>query len=122
MAWTRCWRSLGKYWTRCEHLLDRRAGQHLLEEVAAGLVGVEVDVRLAHAAEEVVRVAEDVLVGADEEDAEAVRLAGRRRVELERALDAVGRDEARHLAVRVARDVDEAACGTSGARRGAGAA
>ena len=57
-------------------------------------------------AEEVVQVAEDFLVRADEEHAEVVRLAGER-VQRERALDVAAIDELIDLAVRVAGDVAE---------------
>ena len=91
-----------------EHLVHRRAGDLLLDVVAAGLVGVGVDVGLGDAAEQVVRVAHDVLVGAHEEEAEEVRLAGAERVVLDGALVLlVLPDVARDLAVGVAREVHE---------------
>ena len=58
-------------------------------------------------AEQVVEVAENLLVGADEEDAEEVVLAIGLRVQLEHVLDVAQIDERIDLAVRVARDVGE---------------
>jgi hypothetical protein len=54
-------------------------GDGLFDVVAALLVVIEEDVDLVHAAEEVVHVAHDVLVGAGQEDAEVVRLPFERR-------------------------------------------
>ena len=62
------------------------------------------DVRVA---EEVVQVAERLLVGADEERREEVLLAGRELVHFERALDVALRHEAVDLAVGIAGDVGE---------------
>ena len=58
-------------------------------------------------AEQVVHVAQDLLVGAHQEEAEVVGLVRLERVQLERALDVAQVDEAVHLAVRVAGDVGE---------------
>ena len=60
-----------------------------------------------HAAEEVVDVAHDVLVGAGEEDAEVVRIAVAQIVERKRFADVIEIDVLRDLAVGVAGDVDE---------------
>ena len=57
-------------------------------------------------AEEVVEVAENLLIRADQEDAEVVRLAGER-MQRQRALDVAPIDELIDLAVRVAGDVAE---------------
>src|SRR5947209_2558937 len=55
-----------------QHLADGLAGDLFLDVEAAVLVRVEEDVDLVHAAEEVVDIAHDVLVGAGEKDAEVV--------------------------------------------------
>src|SRR5436309_2768909 len=56
---------------------------------------------------EVVEVAHDVLVGADEQHAEIVRLAGLVRMQLEGLLDVLQVDELVDLTVAVAGDVHE---------------
>ena len=67
---------------------------------------VEADVHGVRVAEQVVQVAEDLLIGAEEEHAEVVGLAVER-VQLQRALDVAQVDELVDLAVRVAGDVAE---------------
>ena len=62
---------------------------------------------LVGVAEQVVQVAEDLLVRADEEDAEVVVLARAERVQLEHVLDVAPIDEVVDLAVGVAGDVGE---------------
>jgi hypothetical protein len=56
----------------------RTAAERLLDVEAVGLVVLEEDVDLVDAAEEVVEVAHDVLVGAGEVDAEVVGLVVQR--------------------------------------------
>ena len=67
---------------------------------------VEADVHGVRVAEQVVQVAEDLLVGADQEHAEVVRLAVDG-VQRQRPLDVAAVDELIDLAVRVAGDVAE---------------
>jgi hypothetical protein len=73
---------------------------------SVGLVGFEEDVHFVYAAEEVVQVAHDVLVGARQKDAEVVGLVVEG-VDGEVGLCVLEIDEAVDLAVGVARDVDE---------------
>jgi hypothetical protein len=85
---------------------DAAAAQGLLDVEAIGFVGLEKDVHLVDAAEEIVQVAHDVLVGAGEEDAEVVGLVVER-VQGEVVLRVLQIDERGDLAVGVAGDVDE---------------
>src|SRR5215212_10319744 len=59
-----------------QHLADRLARDLFLDVEAGLFVGIEEDVHLVHAPEEIVDVAHDVLIGAGEEGAEEVRLLG----------------------------------------------
>ena len=72
-------------------------------------------------AEQVVQIAEDLLVGADQEDAEVVVLAVER-VQLEHVLDVAAVDEVVDLAVGVAGDVGEHRAPRSAPRRAGGSA
>ena len=74
------------------------------------------DVHGVGVAEQVVEVAEDLLVRADEEDAEVVVLALVLGVQLEHVLDVAQVDERVDLAVGVAGDVGERARGASAPR------
>ena len=87
-----------------EHFLHRVALDHRVEHDVAVLV--EADVHRVRVAEQVVQVAEDLLVGADQEDAEVVRLAVEG-VQRQRLLDVAAVDELVDLAVGVAGDVAE---------------
>ena len=73
-------------------------------------------------AEQVVQVAEDLLVRPEQERAEVVRLAVGDRVQLQRAADVAQVDELVDLAVRVAGDVAEDAPGGSAPRSAGGSA
>ena len=73
----------------------------------------EADVHRVRVAEEVVQVAEDLLVGADQEHPQVVGLAVDR-VQRQRPLHVAAVDERIDLAVRVAGDVAEHARGGSG--------
>ena len=88
-----------------EHVLHALAAQDVRQARPAGLV--EVDVHDVRVAEQVVHVAQDLLVRADQEEAEVVGLVLLQRVQLERALDVAQVDEAVDLAVRVAGDVGQ---------------
>ena len=99
-----------------EHFADGRAVDRFLDVPAALFVLIEEDVGLVHAAEEVVQVAHDVLVGADEEEAEVVGLAGLEAVQRERVLHVLQVDELADLAVGVAGDVDQRGLAARGIR------
>ena len=79
-----------------EHLADGVALDDRLEHHLA--VVVQADVHGVGVAEQVVQVAEDLLVGADQERAQVVRLAVER-VQRQRALDVAAVDELVDLAV-----------------------
>ena len=87
-----------------QHLADRVALDDGVEVDLAVLV--EADVDRVGVAEEVVQVAEDLLVGAEQERAEVVGLAVER-VQLQGVADVAEVDELVDLAVRVAGDVAE---------------
>ena len=76
----------------------------LVEDDGVGVV--EADVHGVRVAEQVVQVAEDFLIGADQEHAEVIRLAVEG-VQRQRPLDVAAIDELVDLAVRVAGDVAE---------------
>ena len=82
---------------------------------------VEADVHGVGVAEQVVQVAEDLLVGADQEHAEVVRLAVER-VQRQRLLDVAAVDELVDLAVGVAGDVAEHRVARRRARSAGGSA
>ena len=90
-----------------EDLADGAAGEDFFDIVAGFLVLIEVDVHFVDAAEEVVKVAHDVLIGAGEEEADVVGVAGVPAVEREGFLHILEVDEFRDFAVRVAGDVHE---------------
>ena len=64
-----------------QHFADRLAGDFFFDVEAALFVGIEKDVHFVHAAEEIVDVAHDVLIGAGEEHAEVIGLVGAQLVE-----------------------------------------
>ena len=90
-----------------EDFADRAAFDNFLDVPAALLVGIEEDVHLGHATEQVVQVAHDILVGADHEDTEVVEFAGNDAMERERVFDVLQVDELGDLAIGVAGDVDD---------------
>ena len=83
---------------------------------------VERDVDRVGVAEQVVQVAEDLLVGAEQERAEVVRLARRSGCSSQRAADVAQVDELVDLAVRVAGDVAQDRRGASALRSAGGSA
>ena len=98
---------LGVVLDHAEDAFDRVARDAFFDVEAVGLVVLEEDVGFVHAAEEVVKVAHDVLVGADHEGADIVGLALLERMESEGLADIFEVDEVVDLAVGVAGDVDE---------------
>ena len=105
-----------------EHFADGAAFDRFLDVPAALFVLIEKDVHFVHAAEEVVHVAHDVLIGAHEEEAEVVGLAGLQLVQRQRVLHVLQVDELADLAVGVAGDVDQRALALAGTRRADGSA
>ena len=85
-----------------EHFADRVALDHRVEHDR--VVVIQRDVHGVRVAEQVVEVAENLLIRADQEHAEVIRLAVER-VQRQRFLDVAAVDELVDLAVRVARDV-----------------
>ena len=94
-----------------EHLGHRVALDHVLDAV---VVAVDPDVHGVGVAEEVVQVAQDLLVGADQEGGDQV-LAAVRAVQLEEALHVAQVDELVDLAVAVAGEVGDDARGAAAA-------
>ena len=92
-----------------EHVADGAAFDGFLDVPAALFVFIEEDVRLVHPAEKIVQIAHDVLVGAHEEEAEVVRLAGLQLVQRQRVFHVLQVDELADLAVGIAGDIDERA-------------
>ena len=90
-----------------EDAFDRVARDAFFDVETVGLVVFEEDVGFVHAAEQVMQVAHDVLVGADHEGADIVGLAFLERMEGEGLADVFQVDEVVDLAVGVAGDVDE---------------
>ena len=88
-----------------QHLVHRHAGDDLLDPEIARLLGIGVHVHLGHAAEQVMRVTHDVLVGADEEDADVIGLVRLQRVHRQEGLVVQRRDVVAHLAVGIAGQV-----------------
>ena len=89
-----------------EDVGDAAAAQRFFDVEAVGFIVFEEDVDLVDAAEEVVEVAHDVLIGAGEKHTEVVRFPVER-VERDVVLGVLQIDEAADLAVGVARDVGE---------------
>src|ERR1022692_4669148 len=97
---------------RGEALDDGAALDDLFNVVARWLVGFEEDMDLVNAAEQVVQVPHDVLIGAHQEEAEIVRLrlAVAVRVKLvqrQRVAHVAEVDELLHLTVGIAGDIDQ---------------
>src|SRR5882762_9800634 len=90
-----------------QHALHGVARDHFLDVEVLRVVVVDEDVHLVHAPEEVVHVAHDVLVGAGQEHAQVVRLAGPERMERDGLVHRLAFDEGVDLPVRVAGDVHD---------------
>ena len=90
-------------------MVDRVTGEHLLDVVALVLILIEEDMHLIDAPEEVVEIPHDVLIGAGEENAEVVGLAGSHAVDRECLLHVLEIDELGHLSIGVAGDVHQRA-------------
>ena len=90
-----------------EHVLDRRAGNDLLDPEIVRFLRIGINVRFGHAPEQIVGIADDVLVGAHEKKREVVGLAGVRRVQRQIAVVGMRRNVVADPAVGIAGQVDE---------------
>ena len=104
--------SFSSYCTEASALDDGVAFDDFLDVIAGRLVGFEEDVDLVDAAEEVVQVAHDVLVGAHQEEAEVVGLGqavavGVELVQRQRVAHVAQVNELVDLAVGIAGDVHQ---------------
>src|SRR5206468_2819120 len=92
-----------------EHFADGAAFNDLFNVPAGFFIGIEKDVRFGNAAEQIVKVAHDVLVSADHEDAEIINFAGNDAMKRERLAHILQIGELGNLAVGIAGNVNNRA-------------